>query len=68
MMMIMMMMMMMMMMAMIRDNHMRENVLSAARQDEKWVREHLMPELEGRLGLRLCLHFRDFIPVGTSLL
>nr|KAG5697067.1 hypothetical protein BaRGS_001983 [Batillaria attramentaria] len=27
-----------------------------------WVREHLMPELEGRLGLRLCVHQRDFRP------
>ena len=27
-----------------------------------WVREHLMPELEDRLGLRLCVHERDFIP------
>nr|KAG5699935.1 hypothetical protein BaRGS_018234 [Batillaria attramentaria] len=27
-----------------------------------WVRAHLMPELEGRLGLRLCVHQRDFRP------
>ena len=31
-------------------------------EDEPWVREHLMAELEGRLGLRLCVHERDFIP------
>ncbi|XP_070180953.1 toll-like receptor 13 [Littorina saxatilis] len=28
--------------------------------DLPWVRRHLMPELEERLGLRLCLHQRDF--------
>ncbi|XP_070180954.1 toll-like receptor 13 [Littorina saxatilis] len=28
--------------------------------DLPWVRRHLMPELEDRLGLRLCLHQRDF--------
>nr|KAG5712894.1 hypothetical protein BaRGS_007491 [Batillaria attramentaria] len=27
-----------------------------------WVRGHLMPELEGRLGLQLCVHQRDFRP------
>ncbi|XP_070188929.1 toll-like receptor 2 [Littorina saxatilis] len=31
-------------------------------EDSLWVRECLMPELEDRLGLRLCLHERDFIP------
>ena len=31
-------------------------------EDEPWVREHLMVELEDRLGLRLCVHERDFIP------
>ncbi|KAK7108145.1 toll-like receptor 13 [Littorina saxatilis] len=30
--------------------------------DSLWVRKHLMSELEDRLGLRLCLHERDFIP------
>ncbi|XP_070181141.1 toll-like receptor 3 [Littorina saxatilis] len=28
--------------------------------DLPWVRKHLMPELEEHLGLRLCLHQRDF--------
>ena len=36
-------------------------------EDEPWVREHLMAELEGRLGLRVCVHERDFIP-GKNIL
>nr|KAG5694086.1 hypothetical protein BaRGS_033705 [Batillaria attramentaria] len=36
--------------------------VSYASEDLQWVREHLMPELEERLGLRLCIHERDFIP------
>nr|KAG5691248.1 hypothetical protein BaRGS_015216 [Batillaria attramentaria] len=36
--------------------------VSYASEDEHWVFQHLMPELEGRLGLRMCLHKRDFIP------
>ncbi|XP_070209266.1 toll-like receptor 13 [Littorina saxatilis] len=36
--------------------------VSYASEDLPWVREHLMPELEDRLGLRLCVHERDFIP------
>nr|KAG5693290.1 hypothetical protein BaRGS_011611 [Batillaria attramentaria] len=31
-------------------------------EDVDWVFEHLVPELEERMGLRLCLHERDFIP------
>ena len=27
-----------------------------------WVQQHLLPHLEERQGLRLCLHERDFIP------
>ncbi|XP_029976344.1 toll-like receptor 13 [Salarias fasciatus] len=30
--------------------------------DEDWVYRHLLPELEGRQGWRLCLHHRDFQP------
>jgi hypothetical protein len=30
--------------------------------DKNWVVKHLMPQLEGRLGLKLCIHERDFIP------
>ncbi|XP_070209298.1 toll-like receptor 2 [Littorina saxatilis] len=36
--------------------------VSYASEDLPWVREHLMPELEDRLGLSLCVHERDFIP------
>nr|KAG5699324.1 hypothetical protein BaRGS_004261 [Batillaria attramentaria] len=43
--------------------HFRYDVfVSFAAEDFDWVRRHLMPELEGRLGLRLCIHERDFIP------
>nr|KAG5687318.1 hypothetical protein BaRGS_011724 [Batillaria attramentaria] len=31
-------------------------------EDLDWVRFYLMPELEDRMGLRLCIHQRDFIP------
>lgn len=31
-------------------------------QDEPWVVEKLIPELEGKQGWRLCLHHRDFEP------
>jgi hypothetical protein len=30
--------------------------------DFRWVQQHLMPELEDRQGLRLCIHERDSIP------
>ena len=33
--------------------------------DLPWVRQHLMPELEGHLGLRLCVHERDFLVGGN---
>ena len=33
--------------------------------DSQWVVQTLLPELEGRRGLRLCLHERDFTP-GAS--
>nr|KAG5700205.1 hypothetical protein BaRGS_011048 [Batillaria attramentaria] len=36
--------------------------VSFDRDDLNWVLAHLMPELEARLGLRLCIHERDFIP------
>nr|QNL15331.1 toll-like receptor 25 [Littorina littorea] len=36
--------------------------VSYAKEDLAWVYGKLMPELEGRLGLRLCVHERDFIP------
>nr|QNL15334.1 toll-like receptor 27.1 [Littorina littorea] len=44
-------------------DHFRYDVfVSYTSEDLPWVRAHLMPELEGRLGLRLCVHERDFIP------
>nr|QNL15336.1 toll-like receptor 28 [Littorina littorea] len=36
--------------------------VSYAKEDLPWVYQRLMPELESRLGLRLCVHERDFIP------
>jgi hypothetical protein len=40
--------------------------LSYASEDLPWVRSHLMSELEHRLGLKLCIHQRDFI-VGNNI-
>jgi hypothetical protein len=46
-----------------RENNFRFDVfVSYAKEDHRWVRRQLMAELEGRLGLRLCIHERDFIP------
>ncbi|KAL8621535.1 hypothetical protein ACOMHN_026207 [Nucella lapillus] len=36
--------------------------VSYCSQDLAWVRERLMPTLEEGLGLRLCVHERDFVP------
>nr|KAG5706776.1 hypothetical protein BaRGS_007279 [Batillaria attramentaria] len=36
--------------------------VSYPKEDFDFVREHLMPELEEGMGLRLCIHERDFIP------
>ncbi|PVD24235.1 hypothetical protein C0Q70_14705 [Pomacea canaliculata] len=36
--------------------------VSYAEEDLRWVQMRLMPEVEQRLGLRLCVHQRDFIP------
>ena len=36
--------------------------VSFAGEDFDFVRDHLMPELEGTQNLRLCVHERDFIP------
>jgi hypothetical protein len=35
--------------------------VSYAKENLPWVRLNLMAELEGRMGLRLCIHERDFI-------
>jgi hypothetical protein len=36
--------------------------VSYAKENLTWVRQNIMAELEGRMGLRLCIHERDFIP------
>jgi hypothetical protein len=36
--------------------------VSYASEDFLWVRRRLMPQLEDRLGMRLCIHDRSFIP------
>ena len=41
--------------------------VSCAEEDETWVLQHLLPQLEGRLRLRLCFHKRDFVP-GKAIL
>lgn len=41
--------------------------VSYAEEDKDMVFNHLQPELEGRLGLKLCLHQRDFHP-GRNIL
>jgi hypothetical protein len=35
--------------------------VSYDKRDLPWVRRHPMAELEGRMGLRLCVHERDFV-------
>ena len=36
--------------------------VSYSERDLFWMRRWLLPELEQRQGLRLCVHQRDFIP------
>ncbi|XP_070186161.1 toll-like receptor 2 type-2 [Littorina saxatilis] len=36
--------------------------VSYAEEDVSWLRRHLIPELEGRQGVKLCVHQRDFTP------
>nr|KAG5712620.1 hypothetical protein BaRGS_029675 [Batillaria attramentaria] len=46
----------------LREQHFDYDVfVSYDSEDLSWVRAHLMPELES-LGLKLCVHERDFIP------
>ena len=51
------------------NQHLRDNrnfrydlFVAYAEGDEDWVHGQLTPELEERMGLRLCLHQRDFHP------
>ena len=44
------------------DNFDYDVFVSYASEELPWVRQHLMPNLEELLGLRLCVHERDFIP------
>jgi hypothetical protein len=45
------------------DGHYEYDVfVSYAEEDGDWVRNVLAPEEEGRWGVRLCLHYRDFHP------
>ena len=41
--------------------------VSFAGEDLDWVLQHLVPKLEEELGLRLCIHERDFRP-GKNIL
>ena len=41
--------------------------VSFAGEDLAWVQQHLMAKLETELGLRLCIHERDFVP-GKNIL
>ena len=41
--------------------------VSFAGEDLGWVQQHLMAKLETELGLRLCIHERDFVP-GKNIL
>nr|KAG5690994.1 hypothetical protein BaRGS_007341 [Batillaria attramentaria]KAG5712601.1 hypothetical protein BaRGS_029656 [Batillaria attramentaria] len=46
----------------LREQHFEYDVfVSYDKKDLHWVFAHLIPELEGRLGVRLCVHERDFI-------
>ncbi|XP_070181505.1 toll-like receptor 2 type-1 [Littorina saxatilis] len=49
------------------EEHVYDVFVAFAEEDWGWVRDHLMPELEDRLGLRLCIHQRDFHP-GRNIL
>jgi hypothetical protein len=40
--------------------------VSYAKENLPWVRRHVMAELEGNMGLRLCIHERDFI-IGNNI-
>ncbi|PVD36327.1 hypothetical protein C0Q70_03306 [Pomacea canaliculata] len=46
----------------LRRNFQYDVFVSYAEGDLSWVLTHLIPGLEDRMGLRVCLHQRDFIP------
>jgi Leucine-rich repeat (LRR) protein len=47
----------------LRENRFDYDVfVSYAQEDLHWVQHFLMPALEGGMGLRLCIHERDFVP------
>jgi toll-like receptor 13 len=47
----------------LQQGHFKYDVfVSYAKENLPWVRQNLMAELEGRLGLSLCIHERDFVP------
>jgi hypothetical protein len=47
----------------VNDGHYEYDVfVSYAEEDGDWVRSVLQPVVEGRWGVRLCLHYRDFHP------
>ncbi|OWF41427.1 Toll-like receptor 1 [Mizuhopecten yessoensis] len=45
-----------------RDDYPNDAFISYCEQDGRFVRGDLLDNLEGRSGLTLCLHERDFIP------
>ena len=51
----------------VEENFTYDVFVSSAEEDEAWVLEELLPTLEGRLGLRVCFHKRDFVP-GKNIL
>jgi hypothetical protein len=47
----------------VNDGHYKYDVfVSYDEEDGNWVRNVLKPEVEGRWGVKLCLHYRDFHP------
>lgn len=45
-----------------RDDYKYDVFIAYASEDITWIREHLMPQLEGERGLKLCVSERDFTP------
>jgi hypothetical protein len=50
------------------DGHYEYDIfVSYAEEDGNWVRNVLAPRVEGRWGVRLCLHYRDLHPAKQIL-